>query len=401
MKKLIAFTLIGVSAAFAVSASHADPIEIKDLGVLDGGTWSFAISMNDRGQVAGNGDARGQVGYYLPVLWHHGEIRELPLLPGDSDSNVHGINDRGDVVGWSGSNEHCPANSLDLLKAGCAYTTLPTAVSWHDSTVDSLIPAPTPSHTILGGNAFGITDEGDITLVTAHLTATCSTFACVNATRRASVLHDGVATELPPLPTGTFSVPHAIIAGGAVVGYSGYTSSNSGPKHAALWVGNDVTDLGTFPGGVNSEAWSLNRNGQIVGYGTGKTAAGVTYTHAALWQYGDLMDLGTLPGGNLSIAFGINDRGQIVGFSNTAPGGKPHAVLWECGKVIDLGMLLGGDAARAMAINNRGRIAGGSNGTDMDGVKFNEHAVLWTLHDGDHGCGEEHEDVDSRDGHND
>ena len=409
MKQLNALILVGAGAVFAASASNGDGVKVKDLGVLDGGSWSFAISINDRGQIAGNGDARGKAGYYRPVFWNHGKISELPLLkgvgmlPDDVNSNVHGINDRGEVVGWSGgADEKCPANSLDLvIKATCAYGSFPTGVVWHNGTVDRLIPPPAASHTLTGGIGFGITDEGDITVVTGHVTAACNTFACVNATRRATRLDDGVAAELPYLPTGTFSVPHAISASGAIVGYGGYTSSNTGPKHAALWSRHAVTDLGTFPGGTNSEAWAFNRRGQIVGYGTGKTAAGVAYTHAALWQHGMLTDLGTLSGGTASTAYGINRRGQIVGYSNTVAGGPPHAVLWECGKLIDLGMLPGGDGAVALAINNRGHIAGGSNGTHQDGSKFNEHAVLWTVDGDEHECDEGHDDNDSRDSHGD
>ena len=40
-----------------------------------------------------------------------------------------------------------------------------------------------------------------------------------------------------------------------------------------------------------------------------------------------MRDLGTLPGGKESEATAINERGQIVGWSATRSG-KKHAVLW-------------------------------------------------------------------------
>jgi probable HAF family extracellular repeat protein len=49
--------------------------------------------------------------------------------------------------------------------------------------------------------------------------------------------------------------------------------------------------------------------------------------HAFLWDKGVMMDLGTLPGGDQSQASAINPRGQIVGVSTTASG-EQHATLW-------------------------------------------------------------------------
>jgi uncharacterized membrane protein len=40
-----------------------------------------------------------------------------------------------------------------------------------------------------------------------------------------------------------------------------------------------------------------------------------------------MTDLGTLPGGKESEAFAINDPGQILGWSETKSGSH-HAVLW-------------------------------------------------------------------------
>ena len=85
-----------------------------------------------------------------------------------------------------------------------------------------------------------------------------------------------------------------------------------------------ITDLGTLPGGDESEARGINARGQVVGFS--ETASGEF--HAFLWEDGRMTDLGTLPGGTSSSAFGINSRGQVVGESNTASGER-HAVLWS------------------------------------------------------------------------
>lgn len=130
------------------------------------------------------------------------------------------------------------------------------------------------------------------------------------------------------------------------------------PRHAFLWDGKTMQDLGTL-GGSTSIALNINASGQIAG--TADTADG--HTHAVMWDNGKMIDLGTL-GGADSFGVSINDAGQVAGWSTTAPGQKPgdpgtHAVVWDHGKMTDLGTL-GGPVSRANTINNRGQVAGAS-----------------------------------------
>ncbi len=81
-----------------------------------GGNNSFAAGVNDRGEVTGWAENRvrdpscdtagsGQVLQFRPVVWGPapGQLRELPLLPGDSAGAATASNDEGQVVGISGS----------------------------------------------------------------------------------------------------------------------------------------------------------------------------------------------------------------------------------------------------------------------------------------------------------
>ncbi|KJE20435.1 HAF family repeat protein [Frankia torreyi] len=149
------------------------------------------------------------------------------------------------------------------------------------------------------------------------------------------------------------SSANAVNRSGAVVGYS---STDSGAQHAALWWDPRPQDLGTL-GGPSSEAVDVNAAGHIVG--SSATAAG--QSHAVVWFGGAIHDLGTL-GGSSSTAVAVNERGQIVGHSETADGHR-RAALWDRGRAIDLGTLPGDTTSSAVAINNAGQVLVSSYGT--------------------------------------
>ncbi|HXW90539.1 MAG TPA: hypothetical protein VEK33_08325 [Terriglobales bacterium] len=140
-------------------------------------------------------------------------------------------------------------------------------------------------------------------------------------------------------------------------------------SHAFEWTAGHVTDLGTLPGGLASETVWISDNGLIAGYsenGVTDPLTGMTEDRAVLWRNGTIIDLGTLPGGHESQASVVNSAGQIVGyasndksdpFSYQGWGTETRAVLWENGTIKDLGTLGGSDAV-AYFVNASGQIAG-------------------------------------------
>jgi len=88
-------------------------------------------------------------------------------------------------------------------------------------------------------------------------------------------------------------------------------TAGNGSRHAFLYSGWSMTDLGTL-GGADSQADGMNRDGLVVGWA--KTASGEQ--HAFLWTGGQMVDLNSLvdmaPGAALVEATAINDAGQIV-----------------------------------------------------------------------------------------
>jgi probable HAF family extracellular repeat protein len=147
--------------------------------------------------------------------------------------------------------------------------------------------------------------------------------------------------------------------------------------HAFKWQNGTRTDLGTLPGGANSQAVWISSNGLVAGISengeTDPLLPGFPELHGVLWRDGRITDLKTLPeGGYESFANAVNSRGQVVGgalnkvsdFPNSmaGPGLFPtqtRAFLWQDGVMKDLDTL-GGPDAMAQFISERGQVVGWS-----------------------------------------
>jgi probable HAF family extracellular repeat protein len=161
--------------------------------------------------------------------------------------------------------------------------------------------------------------------------------------------------DLGTLPGGIESEPTGINDSGEVVGYS---ISGDNVYNAFLYSDGTMSDLGTLPGDIDSHATGINDYGDVVGY---STSAG-NVAHAFLYD-GEMTDLGILPGGNDSFAWGINDSGDVVGAADTDHE-STDAFLYGDGMMSDLGTLAGGSNSTALAINDSGEIVGWSDAAD-------------------------------------
>jgi probable HAF family extracellular repeat protein len=124
-----------------------------------------------------------------------------------------------------------------------------------------------------------------------------------------------------------------------------------------LYSGGQMQDLGTLPNGSVSEAFDINRSGQVVGYSY-TTSTGTP--HAFLYSGDQMQDLGTL-GGSFSRALGLNDSGQVVG-NSSPPTGRTHAFVYSGGQMYDLNSLIPADSGWELVfaneINTSGQIVG-------------------------------------------
>ena len=205
------------------------------------------------------------------------------------------------------------------------------------------------------------------------------------------------------LPTlGGTSRGNSIDNRGSPAGYS--TPLGTTTRHAALWVGGLLTDLGTLGGPNSSVAWQgQNNRGTIVGIS--ETGAldplgeawscsaffpTVTYKtcRGLVWENGSMTALGTL-GGNNSYAASSNSRGQAVGWAET-PVHDPtcnapqvlqfRAVMWDTRKhsTTELPPVRGDSTSAATAINDAGQVVGISGACDVAvGNLSATHAVMW------------------------
>jgi probable HAF family extracellular repeat protein len=255
---------------------------MTDLGLLPGGTFSMAASINDLGVVVGTADGIGVESYpdfdtqcsdlVQPFVWRQptgmkglgtrnwGSQGYYPcFIPEFATAN----NDHGQVVGYNG-----------------AFATFQFGFVWYNNNWTVLGPFGDPP------------DSGNAVSNTGQIVGQVGAVEC----------------------TGCF------------------------PGHAASWTNGVSIDLGTLGGTdpnytYGSSANGVNDLGQIVGWsGTAPDAFYGGIFHAVLWpKNGSILDLGTLPGDTLSTALKINFFGQAIGSSgNTAIYTLYDAFLTPC-----------------------------------------------------------------------
>jgi probable HAF family extracellular repeat protein len=257
------FTVMLPIACLLAGSAHARHLidwTFVDLGALHPGGQSFAVAVNNRGDVAGYAEAAS--GAMHGVLWQNGVMRDLGVPPGASEVFVTDINSEGRISGVTSDNH---------------------AVTWQDGAWSSV--------DLGGADARTINRSGDL-----------AGTALVGGVERGMVLRDGVLTDVGAL-TGIASRITAMNDAGHVVGRSSLADGNT--SHAFLWANGDMRDLGSLDR-RNSVATAINNRNMVVGFAF-DDAANVT---GFLW-YGRafplLADLGA------AFPFGINDRGDIVG----------------------------------------------------------------------------------------
>ncbi len=118
--------VIAASVALSGTSALADTrYSPTDLGTLDGNA-SFALGLNERGEVAGTSRTTSAFRPQLAFRWRDGVMTNLGSLPGSTFSRAFEINARGTAVGEAFT--HSPERSR--------------AVLWHGSRIEDLGTLP-------------------------------------------------------------------------------------------------------------------------------------------------------------------------------------------------------------------------------------------------------------------
>jgi probable HAF family extracellular repeat protein len=322
-------------AMLTIGCSDLPEYEITDLGNFGSDPYQghFDVSkINNKGQVLATTD--GQV-----ILVTNSNVVVL-----STGCQAYAMNDKGQVVG------NC--QTVDRIWHGFLYS-------------EGVIK-------VLDGNAYDINNAGQVVGESDN-----HAFIYSNGKLQdfRNISKDFKSSN--PQLEDPQSCAYGISNNGQVVGEIG--------NHAFLFDNGKVLDLGSLSSSGWSKAKGINDLGQVVG--TSSACDGST-NHAFLYSNGKMMDLGHL-GGN-SEAFSINNKGQVVGQS----GMSWYRVLWKRwryekgvteyltaflysdGRMIDLGSLLpfhsGWTLYEANSINDHGQIIG------IGSYKGTQHAFLMT-----------------------
>jgi uncharacterized membrane protein len=370
VKYQFAAILILLTSATTNSAIKYHTIE---LATLPGYDASFALSINNRGEVVGSVHDYSHSKERAVLFDTSGDGNNIDLgsLGGDH-SKAFSINSSGTIVGVSASDSFYSPHATLFDPNGIANIGLPD-----ESSAQSI----NDCNQIVGYKVFHPPNNDPVNHATIFNTNS-----------------DSNIIDLGTLPGYSSSVALSNNNCDEIVGFSS-PDMQSSDWRATLFDPNgsgNNTDLATL-GGQMSIAYSINESGQIAGSADTDT----DYHRATLFDptgNGDNIDLGTKTGYLESAAFAINNNSQIVGLFYLDPiRNEYRAMLFDptgAGDNVDLNEAINPTSGyilhSAQSVNDHGQIA-------CIGHNEQGHTRAFLLSPADKGDFEPDKDIDTRD----
>ena len=320
---LATMAALAAATALAAPAPAAPPrYTATELGTL-GGSYSVAVAVNDRGQVAGNSAVPGDLHEHA-FLWEDGVMTDLGS-PGGGTSRALSLSEAGHVAGVY---DNVPDEGAPLSRA----------FVWFEGVFTDLGPTfccmepPSPG----SGAGIHVNARGDV-LFPLDLETTVEW-----------TLHGGDGVD-QTLPEGVH--PRGLNERGQVVGFR---TAADDRFRAFSWQDGRLTDLpGLVPGGA-SEAVAVNERGQVAGRAdvtTGDDAP--RRIHPVLWTRGRPAKLSDEPVSNEPV---LNDRGSVA-WPEEPAGGGTRMLLGRNGRSVTVAAFSASWAfARPLDITNRDEV---------------------------------------------
>jgi len=346
MKSRFSHCLSAIVLLAGVCFANADDIKYTIAAVETlGGTENFAYAINNNGDVVGLSRTANDASTES-FLFGSGLIRSLSPLNSEDLQTVGptGINDAGFIV--SG-----------VIQNGVYFPAIYDSRGGQITTLGSLGGVTTFG---FSGVATSINDVGQA-VGYSYLDAT---------NHHAFIYSDGLMTDIGSF--GGNSAALDINHDGHVVGFA---SDSAGYAHAFVYRDGMMSEINPF-GGPNNEgaAEAISNQGKVVGWAL--NADGTAFRGFIHTAEGSIVDVGTFNGGQNSYAFSINDCNQVIGIADypyrsvcSTPQGRvrcvkfgQHGFLYQRGVMTDLNSLvdpdLGWDLQWVSDINDSGQVAG-------------------------------------------
>jgi probable HAF family extracellular repeat protein len=336
-----------------------------------GGTRSRGNSINNREWIAGFSFVTGNARRHA-ALWRDGLVHDLGTLgsPNRNSSVAWPVkNNRGFLAGISQTDTPEPNGEAWSCSAFFGGQTGFTCLGfrWKDDVMTRLLPLAG------GNNSFATGANNDGTVVGwAENGIHDSNCVGTQVLQFHPVFWAGGSDQpqaLPLVSGDSSGAATAINNRGQIVGISGICDQAVGrrtAKHAVIWDGGVLTDIGN----LGAELWitpmAINQRGDVAGFGaTSADDLPGNFLRAFFWTQKDGMTrIEPLPvtGHVLTQGHGLNEQGQVVGLSCTIDG-DCLGFMWANGVMTNLAdpdVVPGfnGVILNAMDINDDGEITG-------------------------------------------